>query len=148
MYTRILVSTDGSQLSDKAVLEAAKLARLAKAELVVLTVMQPWDQPQTGGEFVPGFLGVAKQLKKAARAESEKIASDAAELAGTQRVKATQVVVESFSPYKAIIATAKKEKCDLLVMASHGRSGASALLIGSETQKVLTHSKIPVLVLR
>ena len=148
MYTRILVSTDGSELSNKAVLEGAKLARLTKAELVVLTVMQPWDQPQTGGEFVPGFLGVAKQLKKAARAESEKIASDAAELAGTQRVKATPVVVESFSPYKAIIAAAKKEKCDLLVMASHGRSGASALLIGSETQKVLTHSKIPVLVLR
>lgn len=148
MYTRILVSTDGSDLSNKAILEGARLAKFAKAELVLMTVREPFVAPRMGGESVPGYLGLEKQFKAAARKEAEELVAAGAALAAAQKVKVRTVVAESYSPYKAIIATAKKEKCDLIVMASHGRSGAAAVLIGSETQKVLTHTRIPVLVLR
>lgn len=148
MYTKILVSTDGSKLSDKAVLDAARLAKLSKAELVIVTVREPFVAPRMGGESVPGYMGLEKQMKSAARQEAEDMVAQAATIAAAQKVKARTVVAENYSPYKAIIATAKKEKCDLIVMASHGRSGAAAVLIGSETQKVLTHTTVPVLVLR
>ena len=147
MYTKILVATDGSKLSNKAVTEAAQLAGLAGAKLLLLYVQQPYDAPRAE-ETAPGGLGVMRRLQEARAAAAEALLHAASKLAEKQKVNAFKKIVEDYSPYNAIIKTAKKEKCDLIVMASHGRRGLSAVLMGSETQKVLTHSPVPVLVVR
>ena len=142
MYTKILVPTDGSKLSNRAISEAAGIATLCGAKLLLLHVQQPFEGPR--GAY-PG-LGVAKHMKDAQREAGEKVVAAAAKAAG--KAVAITKVVQDYSPYNAIIKAAKKEKCDLIVMASHGRSGLSEVLVGSETQKVLTHTTIPVLVVR
>lgn len=147
MYQRILVSTDGSKLSNKAVTEAAQLAALVKAKLLVLHVQQPHDMHGTE-EMGAAGLQVVQRLKMAQREAGEAVAAAAVKVAAKEKVTATAKVVEDYSAYSAIIKMAKKEKIDLIVMASHGRRGLSAVLVGSETQKVLTHSSVPVLVVR
>jgi nucleotide-binding universal stress UspA family protein len=145
MYKHILIPTDGSELSRKAVQQGIALARSVKAKVKLLTVSPP---------FHP--IAVAPSLVTATRTtyngEAEKAARGVLEaaqaVASREEVPATAEHVFSDHPYEAIIEAARKNKCDLVFMASHGRRGLQALLIGSETQKVLTHSKLPVLVCR
>jgi nucleotide-binding universal stress UspA family protein len=147
MYKRILVPTDGSKLSDKAVKEAAKLAKLAGADLLLLHVRPPYDRPlYTEGSS----LAYPSRRKDKEREEKEEhdILHSAAKISDAMDVTTETTYVTSTSPYEAIVKTAKKGKCDLIVMSSHGRRGIAGLLIGSETQKVLTHTTIPVLVVR
>ena len=147
MYERILVATDGSSLSKKAVSSAISLAALTGAEVVALKVVPRYPQSYFEG-------GMALQVGEVARiekqwAESGQAIVDAVQKAGLAKsVKVKPVIVKSDLVSEAVIATAKKHKCDLIVMASHGRRGIKRLLLGSETQLVLTHSHIPVLVLR
>lgn len=147
MYQKILVATDGSTLSKKAVNSAIDLAALTGATLVVLKVVPRYPQSYFEG-------GLALQAAEVSRveqqwAESGQAIVDAAQKAAQAKgVKTKGVTVKSDLVSDAIIATAKKNKCDLIVMASHGRRGIKRLLLGSETQLVLTHSHIPVLVLR
>lgn len=147
MYQRILVATDGSKLSAKAVQHALKLADLTGAEVVALKVVPRYPQSYFEG-------GVALAASEVARIEKEwqddaMTAVNAVKAAGQKlEVKVKPVTVKSDLVAEAIIATAKKQKCDLIVMASHGRRGIKRLLLGSETQQVLTHSHTPVLVLR
>ena len=89
-----------------------------------------------------------RRYDKESKARAEKMLSRVGERAGAAGVKFEAVAVSGDVPYEQIIETAKKRKCDLIMMASHGRRGLSGLLLGSETSKVLTHSKIPVLVVR
>lgn len=147
MYKRILVATDGSDLSKKAVSSAIDLAGLSGAELIALKVIPRYPQSYFEG-------GLALQAAEVSRVEKQwaedgKAIVDAVQqLAESQGVKARAVTVKSDLVSDAIIAAAKKHKCDLIVMASHGRRGVKRLLLGSETQQVLTHTSIPVLVLR
>ena len=147
MYKRILVATDGSKLSQQAVKHGIDLADLTGAEVVALKVVPRYPQTYFEG-------GVALATAEVARIEKQwqeeaQAAVNAVKTAGQAReVKVKAVTVKSDLVSEAIIATAKRNKCDLIVMASHGRRGIKRLLLGSETQQVLTHSHIPVLVLR
>lgn len=147
MYKRILVATDGSKLSQQAVEHAINLADLTGAEVVALKVIPRYPQTYFEG-------GVALAAAEVARIEKQwheegMAAVNAVKSAGQLReVKVKPMTTKSDLIAEAIIATAKRSKCDLIVMASHGRKGIKRLLLGSETQQVLTHSHIPVLVLR
>ena len=147
MYQRILVPTDGSALSKKAVKSAVELASTIGAEVVALNVVPryPTSYFEGGASVSPSEVArVERQWAEQGQALADAVGS-AAEKAG---VKAKAVTVRSDLVAEAILAAAKKNKCDLVVMASHGRKGLKRLLLGSETQHVLTHGNIPVLVLR
>ena len=144
MYHRILFPTDGSEITEKALQSAIGLARLAGAQLAVLSVKEPFPysaisemQPVPPQEYFD-----AQERVAAARV---KAAIDSATAAG---ITCQGHTVEALHPWEAILDHAKTTGCDLIVMASHGRRGMSALLLGSETQKVLTHGTLPVLVIR
>jgi len=147
MYKRILVATDGSTLSKKAVSSAIELAAATGAELVALKVVPRYPMSYYEG-------GLAVQASEVARIEkqwgdnAQAIVDAVQKAAAARAVKAKALTVKSNLVSDAVIAAAKKHKCDLIVMASHGHRGIKRLLLGSETQLVLTHSHIPVLVLR
>ncbi|QDL39314.1 universal stress protein [Rhodoferax sediminis] len=147
MYQRILVATDGSPLSSKAVSSAIELALSLGAELVALKVVPRYPQSYFEGSLAIGpeeLARVETQWAEEGQAVVDAVKTTA--LASGVRVKA--VTARSDLVAEAVISAAKKYKCDLIVMASHGRRGIKRLLLGSETQHVLTHSHIPVLVLR
>jgi nucleotide-binding universal stress UspA family protein len=144
MFKKILLPTDGSELSDKAVQGALKMASQLGASVVGLTVVEPYSY-STLSEYRPETLEAFEARN--AQAAEQRLAS-LVQAARDVKVPCETVTVKSFSPYEAIIETAKKNGCDVIFMASHGRRGLSAVLLGSETQKVLTHSTIPVLVYR
>jgi nucleotide-binding universal stress UspA family protein len=144
MYKRILFPTDGSDITAKALQTALGMAKLAGAELRVLAVKEPFPysaisemQPVPPQEFFDAQERVASARVK-----------EVIEAAAGVGVSCKGHTVEALHPWEAILDQAKAEACDLIVMASHGRRGMSALLLGSETQKVLTHSTLPVLVVR
>jgi nucleotide-binding universal stress UspA family protein len=145
MYKHVLIPTDGSDLSAKAEAAGLTLAKALDAKATALTVTQPFQ-----------FIGTEPMMLVASEPEYEKAQAARAEKT-LERVKATAaaigVPVETVRavngrPFEAIINTAKERGCDVVFMASHGRSGVAGLLLGSETTKVLTHSKVPVLVYR
>jgi nucleotide-binding universal stress UspA family protein len=147
MYQRILVATDGSELSQKAVDSALQLASKLGSSVVAVKVVPPYPQSYFEGSM-------AIDLKEVERTEAQWSAAAMKDLEGVQNagvakgITVTPIVVRADQVSEALIATAQKHHCDLIVMASHGRRGVSRLLLGSETQHVLTHSHIPVLVLR
>ena len=147
MFKRILVATDGSTLSKKAVTSAIALAATHDADLVAINVIPRYPKGYFEGAvaFSPEDIGrVEKQWADKAQAMLDTVKSRA-EQSGVRIKTAT---VNSDLVAESIVAAAKKHKCDLIVMASHGRKGIKRLLLGSETQHVLTHSTVPVLVLR
>lgn len=144
MYKRILVPTDGSEITAKAVQCAVDMAKLTGAEIFAIAVKEPFPysaisemQPVPPQEFYDAQERIAAARVKAVQ--------DAAQAAG---VAAQAHTVEALHPWEAIIDHAKTQGCDLLVMASHGRRGIAALMLGSETQRVLIHTQLPVLVVR
>jgi nucleotide-binding universal stress UspA family protein len=147
MYQRILVATDGSALSKKAVRSSIELAAATEAELVALYVVPRYPVSYFEGGVSISEADIARTEKQWAdhgQAVVDKVREDAE----AQDVKAKAVVARSDLVAEAILAAAKKHKCDLVVMASHGRKGIKRILLGSETQHVLTQSSLPVLVLR
>ncbi len=145
MYRHILVPTDGSELSNRAVEYAAALAKAVNAKLTVLTVIIPYYEFAVEPELVTiGFEEYQKNTSKLAMHDLD-VAKD---IAAAAQVPCDVVYQEHSQPYQAIIDAAKERGCDLIVMASHGRRGVAAIVLGSETVKVLTHSAIPVLVVR
>ena len=147
MYKRILVATDGSSLSKKAVSSAISMAALCGAELVAVKVTPRYPQSYFEGSLPLSQTEVAKIEKQWAEASQAQLDA-VAKSAKAKGVSAKTVVVKADIVSDALIATAKKQKVDLIVMASHGRKGIKRLLLGSETQQVLTHASIPVLELR
>ena len=149
MYKHILVPTDGSELSDKAVEAAIKLAKLAGARGTAFHAIEPYPLQ---GAYAAEASGVAELQPEVFAERSEEYAKrvlDAvAAAAAAANVECTTGYATSRSASQAIVEKARKEGCDLIVMASHGRRGLEGFLLGSETQKVLTHSTIPVLVYR
>lgn len=147
MYQRILVTTDGSKLSQKAIATAIKLAGLTGAELIALKVVQRY--PQSYFEGGMALVGEdVKQVEKTWGDAAQKVVNAIKKTAEDAGIKTKAVVVRSDVVSDAILSTIKKQGCDLVVMASHGRKGIKRLLLGSETQHVLTHATVPVLVLK
>ena len=147
MYKKILVATDGSALSKKAVSSAIALAQLSGAELVALKVVPRYPQSYFEGGLALPANDIAKVEEQWAQ-HGKQVVDAVAKSATAKGVTVKAVTAKSDVISDAIIAAAKKHKCDLIVMASHGRKGIKRLLLGSETQQVLTHSHVPVLVLR
>ena len=144
MYTNMLIATDGSELAGNAVQHGIALAMRIVAKVTVLTVSAPFHVFTTDLEMV--LEDTAAQYQAGMQQRAEKILGAVAHLAQAAGVACETVHVEHEHPYQAIIDTAASRGCDLIVMASHGRRGISAIVLGSETVKLLTHSKIPVLV--
>ena len=147
MYQRILIATDGSALSNKAVKNGLALAAQCSASVVALKVVPRYPRSYFEGGMpvdASDIRRIEKQWIDAAQAEVDAVKEQGLK----QDVSVKAVVAKSDLVAEAVIAAAKKHKCDLIVMASHGRKGIKRLLLGSETQHVLTHSHIPVLVLR
>ena len=147
MFKNILVPTDGSGFSNKAVATAARLAHSLDAHLLLLHIRSPAEVPHHVEGGALSNLG-GKVLMREIEDEERALMDAAAKIAADEGSKAETAFVADFSPHEAIIRTAREQRCDLIVMASHGRRGISGLLLGSETQKVLTHSTIPVLIVR
>ncbi len=147
MYNHILVPTDGSKLSTKALKAAAELARALKARVTVLYVMAPFSPPMEteAVAFYPAYSARGYEQRMRTVADS---AIAKAKFAIGAGVKVEGITEFHAAPWEVIVKAAGKRKCDLIVMASHGRRGLVGVLLGSETQKVLTHSKTPVLVCR
>jgi nucleotide-binding universal stress UspA family protein len=147
MYQRILVATDGSTLSKKAVRNSIGLAAATGAELVALCVV-----PRYPVSYFEGVLTISADdvalTEKHWHDEGQAVVDGVREAAVAEGVKTKSIVAHSDLVAESIMATARKHKCDLVVMASHGRKGLKRILLGSETQQVLTHSSLPVLVLR
>jgi len=149
MYRHILIPTDGSELAEHAVTNGLSLAKSVGAKVTVIIVQEPFDLlsvPETRSAQRQALENLARhneQVEKRASVLSR--AADAARQAG---VPCDTMQVENARAYEAIIAAAADRGCDLIVMGSHGRGGLSAIVLGSVTNKVLTHTKIPVLVYR
>jgi nucleotide-binding universal stress UspA family protein len=146
MFKHILISTDGSPVSNKAAKAGIALASALGAKVTAYCAVEPiqtlyaedyaFDQ-----EFMAG-------IEARARALAQNRVDAIGKLAKAAGVPFAAVVTKAYTPYEGIIAAAKKRKCDVIFMASHGRRGLSRLIMGSVTQKVLTHSVIPVVVYR
>lgn len=145
MYSHILIPTDGSPLSSQAVAKGLEFARDAGAKATVMTVTEPFHLLSAD----PGQLADTRtEYERHVKQHAAQLLAAAEHAAKGLGVACDTVAVEHEHPYQAIIDTAAKNGCDLIAMASHGRRGVAALVIGSETMKVLTHSTIPVLVYR
>ena len=145
MFKSILLPTDGSPQSDKAIPLAIQFARMNQARLIGICVIQPLPFPSMGDSGAVIDSGnFEHQMEAAARRNVEKIALAARE----GGIPFEGLVTLSPSPYEEIVEAAKKFGCDLIMMASHGHTGLKSLLLGSQTQKVLSHTTLPVLVLR
>ena len=138
MYTHILIPTDGSELAGKGVQHGVALAKRIGAKVTILTVLPP--------DMITADREVMEIRKERTQKHAEEVLGAVA--MQTAGVACETIQVEHVDPYQAIIDTADSKGCDLIVMASHGRRGISAIVLGSETVKVLTHCKIPVLVYR
>jgi nucleotide-binding universal stress UspA family protein len=143
MYKNILIPTDGSELSTRAVHYGIALAQAVGAKVVVLTVSTP---VHAGLSEAP--IEAAAEHKNRMQGYAVEILKSAANAAKSAGVPCETTHVENEHVYRAIIEAAESKQCDLIVMASHGRRGVAAIVLGSETTKVLTHCSIPVLVHR
>ncbi len=144
MFKHILIPTDGSGLSAETVKHGVDFARETGARITFMTVILPFPHSPLA-EY-------ARQTHALYDAETNKVAderlADAAEIAATAGVPCDTRSYHDWHPHEAILKAAEEESCDVIFMASHGRRGAAGMLLGSETQKVLTHGKLPVLVYR
>lgn len=147
MFKHLLVPTDGSPLSQDAIARAVSFAREAGARITFF-----YAEPEAPAAYLGlGAIGnphLSQELRERLDGAAQEILSAARQLAQAAGVDCQQLARVGDRPYELIIRAAESSGCDLIFMASHGRRGVTALLLGSETQKVLTHSKIPVLVYR
>lgn len=146
-YKQILVSTDGSELSQKASTHALQLAKATGASVVAITVTPAYPVTYLEGSL-PINAEQAKEIEAKWRAESQQYVTQIQDEGAKLGVSVIPVIVNNDNISDAILNTAKEKEADLIIMASHGRKGIARLLLGSETQHVLTNATIPVLVLR
>jgi nucleotide-binding universal stress UspA family protein len=145
MFKLLLVPTDGSALSEEAIRMGVSLARESGAKVTAVHVIPKLHIFAYGPEMLTD---TEEHFLKIARQQADDYLGAATKAATAAGVECEGVATTRAHPYEAILSVAAQRKCDLIVMASHGRGGVRALLIGSETQMVLTHSNIPVLVVR
>ena len=145
MYKHVLIATDGSELSDRAVRQGLELAKVLQAQAIVITVTEPWDAIVVGEAalvFPPA------EYEQSAAANAAGILAKVKGIASETGVACEMLHVKDRRPAEGIIETTKANGCDLIVMASHGRRGLSRLVLGSQANEVVTHSTVPVLVCR
>lgn len=145
MFKNILIPTDGSALSRKAIKAGVALAHATGARVTGFYSPEQYEILAYGEYFPPELISRAEWEKRSKTTATRFLAviEKEAQAAG---VKYSGVSLDSVSPWQAIVQAAKKKECDLIFMASHGRRGLSGLLLGSQAAKVLSHSKIPVLI--
>mgnify|MGYP000141382906 CR=1 FL=1 len=145
MFKHILLPTDGSDSSDLAIQSAVQLARDMGATITGLHVVPPFHTFTYRADMLED---TEEQYEKESEEKARKILMKIEQQAQECGVPFDTVVLRSDDVYDAITSTANHRHCDLIAMASHGRRGMRGLLLGSVTQKVLTHSDLPVLVYR
>jgi nucleotide-binding universal stress UspA family protein len=148
MYRHILIPTDGSELSQRAVRHGLSLAKALDAKVTAVTVEASFNVYDVPSSRTYQMSGAFAEYTEHAKAHAGKILNAVAEAARSAGVTCEIVQLEQDHPHEAIIAAAEQRECDLIVMGSHGRSGIVAIVLGSVTNKVLTHTTIPVLVCR
>lgn len=146
MYKHILIPTDGSELAGHAVNQGLSLAKAVGAKVSVIVVEAPFNVYDVRESQLSKMPAVFAEHAEHIRKHATTVLTHAADKAKAAGVPCNTIQVEHEQPYQAIIDAANARACDLIVMASHGRSGLSAVLLGSVTNKVLTHTKTPVLV--
>lgn len=146
MYKNILVTTDGSELAERGVKHAADLAKATGGKLTALIVTQPFNIFGLSEGNVRRMPEAMAQHKAQTDAMAASALARVADIAKTAGVTAETLQIEHEQPHEAIVTTAKSKGSEVIVMSSHGRSGLSSLMLGSVTQKVLVHSKVPLLV--
>jgi nucleotide-binding universal stress UspA family protein len=144
MFNRILIPTDGSELANKAAKDALEMAKLQGASVVGVYVIDPFPYIGLGEASALGLQAYMEEVQLAAQKALTDIRIEAEALG----VRYQGDTIERSATYEGILDTAEAEHCDLIVMGSHGRQGMKALILGSVTQKVLTHSDLPVLVIK
>jgi len=147
MFKKILIPTDGSPVAAKAVKAGLELAHEIGATVVVYYGLDPMPAPYYGDGYTVDARAIA-DIERCARGIGEKVLAKISKAAKAAGVTCSGVIDKPATPYDGIIAAAKKAKCDVIFMSSHGRRGLASLVLGSVTNKVLSHSKIPVLVYR
>jgi nucleotide-binding universal stress UspA family protein len=148
MFKNILVPIDGGELSNLAVRQACAFARSIGARLIFYYAKPGYFPAFISGEPVIGDAGLDETMHAVIDKQATALLQEAASAAASAGIECETLSDEFDTPYAGIIAAAESRQCDLIFMASHGRHGAGALLLGSETRKVLTHCRIPVLVYR
>lgn len=148
MFKHILVPIDGSELSNAAVARACAFAREISARLTFYYAKPAYFPTALAGEALYDDLVAYDAFRGAIDKQAEALLHQVAQVASAAGVEFATLSGECDAPHQGIIAAAESQACDLIFMSSHGRRGASAILLGSETHKVLTHCKIPVLVYR
>lgn len=148
MYKHLLIPTDGSKLSDAAIKHGIGLAKALEARVTLYYAVPDVPAPlYLEGDMMVPYVPPESYTQDAQRHAGKVLAKAQAKMRAAG-IEAAVYQSLSNEPYEGIIAAAKKKRCDVIVMASHGRRGVAGFLLGSETQKVLTHSKVPVLVVR
>ena len=148
MYKRILIATDGSELATKAVTHGIALAKDLNVPISVVTVTEAWSAFELARMSRLGIQNPIARYEDIATAAASNILDKVAQIAKSQGVACEPVHVRDQHPAEAIIATAKEKGCDLIIMATHGHRGIDRLLLGSQANEVLTHSKVPALIVR
>ncbi len=147
MYKHIMIPTDGSELCDKAINAGVDFAREVRARVTGFTAVPEYQVPGEADLMARHFVSL-EQYEREARRQAEAALQKIADRARAAGVEYNADYTQCDRPHEAIIRAALKHGCDLIFMASHGRRGISALIHGSQTQGVLTHSTIPTLVYR
>jgi nucleotide-binding universal stress UspA family protein len=145
MFKHVLLPTDGSKLSDKSIKQGIRLAKTVGAKVTALHVIPRFHTFTYEADMLEG---TRDDYARASEKRASEFLRHVKRIATGAGVECDTVHATSDQPFKEIIRTAEKKDCDLILMASHGRKGIEGFLLGSETQKVLTHSKTPVLVYR
>jgi nucleotide-binding universal stress UspA family protein len=148
MFKKILVPTDGSALSEKAIHAAVEFARTNGSEIIALSVAEPYPYAVAFAEGSSLIQAAPEAFDEQMQELAQKNVDKVASLAQASKVPCKTMVALSSSPHEEIVRAATDSRCDVIFMASHGRKGLNKLFVGSETQKVLAHSTLPVLVFR
>ena len=146
MYSHILIATDGSELARKGVTQGLALAKELKAAVIAIIVTEAWSGLEMAAQARRGALHPVEDYEEHTGAHAEKILAAVSAMAKEMSVSCETVHVKDQHPADGIVETAKAKGCDLIVMASHGRRGLQKLLLGSQANKVLAYSSIPVLI--
>lgn len=148
MFTHILIPTDGSEMSRNAARIAVKLAAGLGAKVTALHAIPPYSMPISDGMYVYAEVFSPEEYQESTEGYAREVLAVVQAEAKNAGVECRPLMVSSGAPWDAIIKAAESQKCDLVVMATHGRKGLAGVLLGSEANKVLTHSTIPVLACR
>jgi nucleotide-binding universal stress UspA family protein len=148
LYRHLLIPTDGSALAAKGVKAGVKLARALGARASGVYVIQPFLAPVYSEPAMYMTGPALADWEKASKAQAKKALAAIQRVAKAAGVRCATRVEEEMQPWRGILQAARRTKCDAIVMASHGRGGLGGAILGSQTSRVLAHSKLPVLVIR